>query len=431
MPCLDAIAVNGINVSIHFHIIGLGVSQTALLSSEAERGLKKSSAVLGSHRQLDVVERYLSDQITYEFPKFAELPNWIEEQKALGVKDVAILGSGDPLFFGIGRWFSRYFAEEQLSFYPAVSSIQAACHKLGLSLQDCKVISLHGRPLETLRASLKQNQTLLVLTDIHSSPPALARECKDMGFGSAKISVCEKLGYDDECIRTYFANDEAIDEALFDPLHVSVIETGSSKVFVPEFPGIPDTEFYTDGPSGKGMLTKREVRLSILSLLQPSRGDVIWDIGAGCGSVAVELALWQQQHQVFAIEHHQERLPCLKKNQDKFGVQQSLKIIEGRAPEALKGLDNPTKIFIGGSDGELSRLFSDCWALLPKGGVLLASAVTEQTKHTLIDQVFTRKAVKDTHFESVQIAVSRSSELAGQLMYRPNLPVTLFKWVKQ
>lgn len=429
-----------------FHIIGLGVSQTAQLSPQAINALQQADSVLGSVRQIAVIESHLmlqptsqmaqqkTQQKTHYFPKFSELPAWLEAQQTNGHKNIVILASGDPLYFGIGRWFSQQYPTNQLHFYPAVSSIQAACHELGLSLQDVDVISLHGRPLKTLRRHIKQNQTLLMMTDQNSTPAALAEECQQLGFIKGQLHVCEKLGYDNQTIRTFELNDPQISQLDFDPLHVSIISTQNCERYSAEFPGIPDAQFITDGEHGKGMITKREVRLSILSMMQPTRGDVIWDIGAGCGSVAIELALWQTQHVVVAIEHHDDRLRCLKANQEKFGVLKNLLIVSGRAPDALEELkDNlaqPNKIFIGGSDGELTLLLKQCWHQLPIGGTLMASAVTEDTKFLLMSFFKQREECKDAEFESSQIIVNRAGQLAGQLLYRPNLPVTLFKWVK-
>ena len=413
-----------------FHIIGLGVSQTAQLTPQALNALQQADSVLGSARQIAVIESYLTKQETHHFPKFSELPDWLASQKTSGHTHIAILASGDPLYFGIGRWFSQQYSSKELRFYPAVSSIQAACHELGLSLQDVDVISLHGRPLSTLRRHIKQHQTVLMLTDQNSTPAALVQECKQLGFLNGHIHVCEKLGYDEKKISTFEINDPQISKLNFDPLHVSIISTQNCEGYSPEFPGIPDAQFITDGEHGKGMITKREVRLSILSMMQATRGDVIWDIGAGCGSVAIELALWQTQHKVIAIEHHDDRLQCLKANREKFGVSQNLKIVSGRAPAALENLESPNKIFIGGSDGELALLLRQCWEILPVGGILMASAVTEDTKHTLMTFLNQRDDCNDAELESSQIIVSRAGQLAGQLLYRPNLPVTLFKWVK-
>ena len=154
-------------------------------------------------------------------------------------------------------------------------------------------------------------------------------------------------------------------EFEFDALHVSVITTRASVKVVHEFPGISDHAFYTDGQNGKGMITKREVRLNILSLMQPSNGDIIWDVGAGCGSVAIELCYWNDKIQVHAIEHHAERIECLQKNKNHFGVVSNLHLVPSRAPQAFEGLPSPNKVFIGGSDGELSVAVSYTHLTLP------------------------------------------------------------------
>ncbi len=412
------------------HIIGLGVTETSELDSNALSALKQADWVMGSSRQLKVVEALLEHQKTLVLPPLSELEKCLNELDTKAEISVAVLASGDPLYYGIGKWFCRHFEPERLRFYPAVSSIQAACHTLRLSLQDVDVVSLHGRPLERIRTVLKSNKTLAVLTDRNSLPQILARECIAAGFQESRLSVCENLGYFTERVRQFTARDLAEMEEAFDPLHVTVIECRGLGGFLPEFPGIPDDRFITGQDAGKGMITKREVRLNILSLLQPACGDVIWDIGAGCGSVAIELAYWNERSQVFAIEHHPERLRCLEENVQRFGVVSNLSIRPGYAPEILEGLPAPTKIFVGGSDGRLPELIALCWSLLPAGGTLAASAVTENTRHQLIQFLEQRNLCQDADVETLQIAVSRGGSLAGQLLYRPALPVTLFRFNK-
>lgn len=409
------------------HIIGLGVSATARLRPEAVAALAEADWVLGSERQLNVVEPVLTGQRTRLLPALADLAGWIDEQDRKGTRTIAVLASGDPLYYGIGGWFSRHFAGDRLSFYPAVSSLQAACHAMGVSLQDVEVLSLHGRPLAKIRTRLKRNARLLILTDKHSMPPVLARECLDAGFGESTLTVCEALGYPHQAIRTFSALALAESREPFDPLHVTLVQVRGQGGVLPEFPGIPDQHFVTDGTGGQGMLTKRETRLAILSLLQPGNDEVIWDIGAGCGSVAVELAYWRPASRVFAIEHHEERLVCLEANRQRFGVVSNLEVVAGRAPAALANLPAPDKVFIGGSGGEMPELLRLAWQRLPDHGVLVVSAVMETTKHQVL--AFAQEH-QELELETLQIAVSKGAQLAGQRVYRPSLPVTLFRFTQ-
>ena len=407
-------------------VIGLGVTDRALLSSAAQAALENSALVIGSARQLAVVGHILTKQQQVNLPPLAELSQLLEENKSLAT---VILASGDPLHYGIGRWLMNKLAAEVLNFHPAVSSMQAACHLLGVSLQDVEVLSLHGRPVEKIRSALKVKSPLLVLTDKNSQPQRLAQECLAAGFAQTTITVVEKIGYPQQTVRQ-FSLDELLNgaELSFDALHVSYIEPQGLGGILPEFPGFEDQLFSTGMEQGKGMITKREVRLAILSMLQPSHSDVIWDIGAGCGSVTIELAYWQKNANVYALEHHPQRLSCLHENREKFGVSENVSIIAGRAPQQLSILPAANKVFIGGSDGELLSILISSWQQLPENGLLVASAVTENTKFQL--QQFAEQLSEHQQVETLQIAVSKGTRLAGQLLYKPNLSVTLYKFTK-
>lgn len=414
-------------------VIGLGVSAEPQLSPAACQALADATLVIGSARQLAVVAPLLDQQRQAELPPLRELKTLIDSCTGL----VCLLASGDPLWYGIGRWLGQQFAPAQLRFHPAVSSIQTACHQLGLSVQDAEVLSLHGRPLAKLRTKLQANRTLIMLTDQQSHPQQIAHEALAAGFEQARLTVCEALGYPQQQVRTFEVAELVSGQGqtlAFDPLHVSVLETGRpapDKRWLPEFPGIADQHFLTDRGAGRGMITKREVRLQILSLLQPAAGEVIWDIGAGCGSVAVELAYWAQQTQIYAIEHHPDRLECLELNRERFGVVSNLQVIEGRAEQAdtglLASLPDPQRIFIGGSDGELPALLHSCWQRLPVGGVMVASAVMERSRTQLLNFA---DQLSGGVCETLQVAISRGESLAGQLCYKPALPVTLFNFIK-
>ena len=410
-------------------VIGLGVAAEAQLLPAALKALQGSTTIIGSSRQLASVAHLLSaEQQQCQLPALSELLRLLN---TLEGQAVAVLASGDPLFYGIGRWLRQHFSLEQLNFYPAVSSIQVACHALGLSLQDVKVVSLHGRPLATLRRHIARHRYLAILTDQYSHPHALAELCVELGLSDALLSVCERLGYPDEKIRQFVASELVADTTLsFADLHVTLIEIVQTfKLSVmPAAPGIADDKFFTDAAEGRGLLTKREVRMAVLGLLRPVPESIAWDIGAGCGGVAVEWALLHESSRIYAIEQHDKRLAALAANREHFGVVNNLEIIAGTAPQALEALPDPQRIFIGGSDGALAELLELCWRRLTPGGYLVVSAVTEGTKAQCFQFA---DNLPDDAVETLQLAVSKGGRLAGQWVYRPKLPVSLFCFVKQ
>jgi len=407
------------------HVLGLGVGEGMCLSQPAQQALREAHAIIGSLRQLEIargLDGYGEAQCI-ELPRLSTLKATID---VLPVGPIVILASGDPLYYGIGRWLTRQFDSGQLRFYPAVSSIQAVCNRLGLALQDCQAISLHGRELAGLRRVLKRNRNIIVLTDRHSHPRALAQACLDAGFDQSRIHVGEDLGSASERYREFAALELAGDvDFECSVLNVCVIRARGRGGVLPEFPGIDDHAFATDGASGQGMFTKREVRVAILALLQPGNDDVVWDIGAGCGGVATELSHWNERVAVYAIEQHPERLACLAENRRRFGCIANLHIIDGRAPAALDDLPDANKVFIGGNDGELDAILAAVWQRLPERGVLVASAVTESTRARLQSFALTLAA---SRVETLQIAVSRGHCTEVGVDYLPKLPVTLFKF---
>jgi precorrin-6Y C5,15-methyltransferase (decarboxylating) len=289
------------------------------------------------------------------------------------------------------------------------------------------LVSLHGRPLSNLNRYLQPNRDLLILTDQNSHPQAIAQALVAANLGQSKLHVCERLGYDDQNHRQFTASELATSAMTFADLHVTVVNTQGMGNVKPNFPGIPDAHFITDGESGKGLLTKREVRLNILALIQAAPREVVWDIGAGCGGVAIELALWNPLGNVYGIERHDQRVACLNANKDAFGVSTNLHTIQGRAPDALADLDDPDKVFIGGSGGDLSAILQLSWQRLKPGGRLVASAVTEPSKATLRE--FSQH-IDLAPTDYLQVAVSRHDTIAGQDLLRPALPVTLMFWHK-
>jgi precorrin-6Y C5,15-methyltransferase (decarboxylating) len=450
------------------HVVGLGVAQNAQLSIDAQRALQNADIVFGSKRQLATIATFKFSETTEQrlLPPLSELKSQLKnELKTAKHYTIIMLASGDPLYYGIGRWVNNHFSDSALYFHPAVSSIQAACHQLGLSLQDVEVISLHGRPLVSIRRVLKAQKTLLILTDKNSQPYDIAKECIAAGFEKTTLWVCERLGYPQQKVREFsadtlvhgkwltdtsasampIADTVSVDKNFpkqgllsspwkqpFDPLHVTVVNVQGKGNVLPEFPGIPDERFSTGESGGKGMISKREVRLAILSFLQTENEDVLWDVGAGCGGVAVELAYWHPRATIYAVECHEQRLQYLFINRDRFGVINNLHIIQGRAPEVLHDLPAPNKVFIGGSDGELTHLLPYVWSLLPATGVLVVSAVTDNTRRIVDDfmSISLDAEQREHNAESVDVTITRKKMIDGQWNQQKKLPVTLYRFKK-
>jgi|TARA_B110000971_G_scaffold116076_1_gene118969 precorrin-6Y C5,15-methyltransferase (decarboxylating) len=409
-------------------VIGLGICQPPLLNAKALSALGSCDCIMGSPRQLEsiahaqvVANQSRTQPASLCLPKLKHIAHEIK-----GFDHVVILASGDPLLFGIGKYLQSEFGD-QVTCVSGVSSLQGACELTGLSLQDAQLVSLHGRPLNHLKRHLQPHRTLLILTDQNSHPQAIAKVLVAVNLGLSKIHVCERLGYEDQNQQQFIAQDLATNSTPFASLHVTVVHTLGIGHVMPNFPGIADAHFVTDGESGKGLLTKREVRLNILSLLQPAPQDIAWDIGAGCGGVAIEWALWNPQGQVYAIEHHDQRIACLEANKEAFGVSANLSVIQDKAPDCLKELPFPDKVFIGGSGGELSRIMQLAWQRLKPGGRLATSAVTEPSKAAL--RQFSLH-VEQQPTDYLQVAISRHDTIAGQDLLRPALPVTLMCWHK-
>ncbi|MEJ6597404.1 MAG: precorrin-6y C5,15-methyltransferase (decarboxylating) subunit CbiE [Gammaproteobacteria bacterium] len=409
-------------------VIGLGICQPPLLNAKALSALGSCDCIMGSPRQLEsiahaqvVANQSRTQPASLCLPKLKHIAHEIK-----GFDHVVILASGDPLLFGIGKYLQSEFGD-QVTCISGVSSLQGACELTGLSLQDAQLVSLHGRPLNHLKRHLQPHRTLLILTDQNSHPQAIAKVLVAVNLGLSKIHVCERLGYEDQNQQQFIAQDLATNSTPFASLHVTVVHTLGIGHVMPNFPGIADAHFVTDGESGKGLLTKREVRLNILSLLQPAPQDIAWDIGAGCGGVAIEWALWNPQGQVYAIEHHDQRIACLEANKEAFGVSANLSVIQDKAPDCLKELPFPDKVFIGGSGGELSRIMQLAWQRLKPGGRLATSAVTEPSKAAL--RQFSLH-VEQQPTDYLQVAISRHDTIAGQDLLRPALPVTLMCWHK-
>ena len=359
-------------------VVSLGCGSS--LSGPAQQAVANAELVLGSTRQLAEVAHIESRADQQAFPSpFSELANILADNQD---KSIVVLASGDALFYGVGSWLDRVIGRQHLVFHPNISSVQACFHAIGQPWQGAEVASVHGRALESLGRHLRNHALLALLTDAKSNPAAVGRKLVDLGLEPSTVWVCEAMGTEEQAVTQFTAEELAQDSREFNPLNVCIVRVQGEPRELPSFPGIPDHWFVTGSEPGYGMISKRETRLAILSLMQPTPEEIAWDLGAGCGSVSVEWARWNNHGRIYAVENDSARVDCIRENSRKFGTELNLDIIEGTAPACCADLPQPNAIFIGGS-GDLDDMLNFGWETLPAGGKLVASAVTEKSQAAL------------------------------------------------
>lgn len=289
-------------------------------------------------------------------------------------KKVAVIVSGDPFCFGMGSLLARQIPVAEMCVLPAPSSFSLAAARLGWGLQDVATISFCGRPLEAIRPLLQPKARILALSADGGTPPALAGLLTRWGFGETVIQVLERLGGPQEDSFSFKAS-----KGFHDPisaLNLMAIEVAGGPS-LPLSPGLADTWFETDG-----QITKQEVRALTIAALGPRRGELLWDIGAGTGSIGIEWMLCHPANRTIAIEAQPERAARISRNAASLGVP-ALLVRQGDAPEALDGFPVPDAVFIGG--GASNREITDlCWSALKSGGRLVINAVTLQTERAVL-----------------------------------------------
>lgn len=397
-------------------IISLGTDLQVPTSAYA--ALQRAELVIGAPRHLAAVDCGSAKTVAYPSP-IDDLFDVIAHTEATYI---AVLASGDALFFGIGSWLLRHYDPAILHFHANTTSVQAACARLGKPWQGVHFLSLHGRPISRLRAVLAAGKSLAVLTDTHNTPGAVARELVACGYPVSDVHVCESLGTKAERVRTFSADELGQDRGqAFHPLNLLLIDVCGAGGVLPVFPGISDTLFAANGDT---QFTKREVRLAALSRLALASGETGWDIGAGSGGIAIEWARWAPQAQVFALERDTARCRCFENNQARFGDHGNLSLTHGEAPGAFTTLPDPDAIYLGGSGGQLATLLRYSWQRLRPGGRLVVAAVTLEARAEL------HRWDWPAPVDFSEIAVSHAAPLGRQTTLRAQLPVLLASTVK-
>lgn len=331
---------------------------------------------------------------------------------------VVVLASGDPFLYGVGATLSRYVTAAEMRTIPAPSAFSIAAARLGWPLQETACVSLHGRPLDFIRPHLHSGRRILALTSDEKGPQALAELLAADGFSGTRLTVLEALDGKRERIRSTTAS--AFNLTDIDPLNVCALEVaaGAGARILSYACGLDDALFDHDG-----QITKREIRAITLSALSPRHGEVLWDIGAGSGSIGIEWMLADPSLRAIAIEQAPARAARIARNAAAFGVPQ-LALVEGTAPAALAGLPVPDAIFIGGGGSE-AGVIDAAIAALKRGGRLVANAVTLEMEAMLLAEYAARGGFL------TKIEIARVASVGGMSGWRPAMPVTQWLWIKE
>lgn len=395
-------------------IVGIGEDGLAGLGDEAKRRIAEAEFVFGGKRHLALIGSLAKGETrAWPTPFDADMRDVL----ALSGRKVCVLASGDPFFHGVGVTLARKVPSQEMRVIPAPSAISLAASRLGWALQDIETISLHGHPIDLIRPLLHPGTRILALTSDADAPAAIARLLTELDFGASGLTVLEALGGPNEKLRSARAN--AFDLENINPLNVLAIEVSSTSDarILPLTSGLADHLFEHDG-----QITKREIRAMTLSALAPRRGELLWDIGAGSGSVGIEWMLAHPSLRAIAIEAEPTRAARIGRNAAACGVP-GLVVVEGAAPRALARLEQPDAIFIGGG-GSDAGVLSAAIKALPSGGRLVANAVTLEMEALLLAQ--NTKLGGDL----TRIAISRASPVGAMQAWRPAMPITQWSWVK-
>jgi precorrin-6Y C5,15-methyltransferase (decarboxylating) len=404
------------------YIVGIGYKPLNKMSVEI---LADAGTILVSERLFEVFKEYDS------YPAFKEKVRVINKvgetmkflRSHLRMQTIVLLGSGDPMFHGIGRQVLAEFGPDSVEILPDLSSIQVAFSRIKETWDDALLMSLHGgidparrrrlaHDINEVPSLLLKHGKIAILTDSKNNPAEIARRLLNLPYlSSAKVFVCERLGYPNEERITSGTPEQIVGQTFLDPNVVILLHTGDEQHALevglqnrfPHF-GLVEKEIR----HARGLITKDEVRaVAVHKLRLPQRG-VLWDIGAGSGSVSIEAARLSPGLRVYAIERDEEQVANIEENKVRFGCT-TMTIITGEAPEALKDLPSPDRVFVGGSGGQLPGIIGVVNERLPKGIIVINAVKVETLNEAVLLLEKSGFAV-----DISQVSISRSKVVSGQ-----------------
>ncbi len=393
----------------------VGISENGLqdLSPAARHLITQASLLVGGKRHLAMVRDAKGERLVWPSPPDAAFPAICARRGT----PVCVLATGDPFFYGIGSLLARQVAAEEMLCLPSASAFSLAAARLGWALQECALVSLHGRALERIVPHLQPGARILALSWDGATPGQLAKLLVARGMEQTALTICENMGGPRERLRRVLAHDFAWSDV--DPLNTIAIEVVASRNarVLPLAAGLPDDWFEHDG-----QITRRQVRVITLAALAPHKGELLWDIGAGSGSISIEWMLRDPANRAVSIECKRDRAARIARNAAAFGVT-DLTVVEAVAPESLAGLPQPDAVFVGGGANSCGVLDA-AWAALAPGGRLVVNAVTIETQAELTRRFRTLGG------DLVSINLAYADPVGRFHGWRPAMPVVQWATVK-
>ena len=394
------------------HIVGIGEDGLEGLTSATREVVQSAEVIIGGERHHRLLNAVAGERLKWPSPFEALIGKLI----TLRGRRVVVLATGDPLWFSVGARIGREIDLEEIVYHPQLSAFQLASARMGWSMADVETLTVHGRPVEQMIAFIQPEQRLIILTTGEKTPGEIAEFLTIRGFGQSKLTVLSAMGGDNEQTFTGIAKTWNHEVPSFNTLAVECVAV-SNAALLPRVPGLPDEFFENDGT-----MTKREMRALTIAKLMPMRGALMWDIGSGCGSVAIEWMRAARYAKAIGIEPRADRRLMASKNALALGTPQ-LQLVDGLAPMALTNLPAPDAVFVGG--GLTEEVFDVAWAALKPLGRFVANSITLESEQTLM--VLHKKYQGDLS----RIAASRLEPVGRYNGWRPFMPVTQWSLVKR
>ena len=389
-------------------VVGIGEDGLDGVGATARAAIDSAEVLVGGTRTLAMIPDDGRERLLWPSP-FSALPAMLQ---SLARRRVCVLASGDPLCYGVGTTIAEHFTLDEMRVHPTTSSFSLACARLSWNLPEVETISLHARPAAAFRAAVRPGARIVALTNDATTPRLVAEMLREAGYGESRVVVLERLGGPAERVRETSARAYALEDVQ--ALNTVAVEcsAGADAPLLSRVPGLPDDAYEHDG-----QLTKRVLRASALAALAPCPGHLLWDVGAGCGSIGIEWMRAARGARAIAVERDRERIALIERNADRLGTP-DLRVVHGEAPAAIADLDGPPDaVFVGGGLAA-PGLLDACWDALPAGGRLVAHAVTVEGERALAD------AHASLGGELCRIAVSHAAPIGRYRAFRPALPVT-------